>query len=248
MTYRENTQHRNYLFVRCPFCRDSQKRDYVGHLSINIQSGSYYCFRCYISGKLSPQEHLELLNSYQANIELSMVDMDELPTLSGNQLFDSRPTVLDHSYEPPFRVYQMRLPNGHVTGYYYRHTEYKYSTIKGHLGYGFFGDAIEHSSIRVVEGPYDAVYENDVCLFGSLSGIKFKHLYPYEITLAPDGDILADRYRRANFRYTVKSLLKKGYSIVRIEEYPQDIDPHIAFTMNIRPVIIDPNRFILERD
>jgi len=247
MTYRIGTTHQNNLFVRCTFCGDSEHRSYVGHLSINIITGSYHCFRCGAKGRLSTREHFLLYSDYVSAISLSQQDFgfDGIP--SGlPPLEDERHTLVPHSYVEPYRVYPMKSPTGRIVGYYYRHTETKYSLLKGNLGYGYNGDYLSHTDIRLVEGVYDVVYPNDVAVFGGLSMTKILPLMPYTLTLAPDGDVLYAEGKREGFVRSVKGLLRRGFAIQGIEVFEKDIDPHLSYTQNLPRVILTPNQFLAE--
>lgn len=249
MTYKKGTVHQNNLFVRCPYCGDSTHRSYVGHLSINLHTGTYICFRCSAKGKLSPQKHFELLEDYQGAMSLAQLDDIELPNLDPSIVKqETRITLLEHAYDPPFRVYAMRSPTGRITGYHYRHTDRKSSYHIGKMGFGYVGSYLDHPELRVVEGVYDVVYSTDVAVFGAITALKLKTLYPFSLTLAPDGDIIHNPYKRRSFLSTLNRLIKDGFDIQGIEVFKASDDPHSAYMAGIRGTTLSVAQFYLYVD
>lgn len=245
MTYRIGTIHQNNIFVRCPHCGDSEHRSYVGHLSINIVTGMYRCFRCGAQGRLSTREHFLLYSDYSSAVALAQQDFDlDTVPVGLPPLEDDRHTLVPHSYVEPYRVYAMRSPTGRVVGYHYRHIHSKWHKNKGSLGYGYSGDYLGHSDIRLVEGVYDVVYPNDVAVFGGITMSKVLPLVPYTITLAPDGDIIAEDGKRESFIRSVKGLMRRGFAVQGIEVFGEGIDPHLSYTQNLPRIILTPSQFL----
>jgi hypothetical protein len=249
MTYRTGTVHQNNVFVRCPFCGDSTHRSYVGHLSINLHTGNYICFRCSAKGRLSTQEHFKLLEDYEGASSLAQIDDVELPNLDPSIIKEeTRVTLLEHAYDHPFRVYAMRSPTGYTIGYHYRHFKEKWSYHIGKLGFGYVGNYLVHPELRIVEGVYDVVYPTDVTVFGSITAIKLKALYPFSLTLAPDGDIIHNAYKRKSFLSTLSRLLKDGFDIQGIEVFNASDDPHSAYMAGKRGTMLSVARFFIYAD
>jgi hypothetical protein len=247
MSYKVGTIHNDNLFVRCPYCGDSQSRLYIGHLSIKVDNGVYYCFRCGVSGKLSPVDFIEVLTQY--NIECPVMPL--YATLrddrdyTGINYQDGRYSLLDRHTDSDGNVtVPMRDVHGNITGYQHRTPDKRIHT-EGVRGYGYVGNALVNTDyIRLVEGPYDVVYDNDVCVFGSLSYGMAQRLKLYTLLLAPDSDVIRQRSKLQSFTRMVDRLLVKGYNIKGVEIFEKGYDPGSTYEENRERKIISAAEFI----
>jgi hypothetical protein len=58
------------IFIRCPYCGDSQKHPDKMHLNIALDKGLFYCFRCSTGGRLSRllYEHPEVIEKLSKSL------------------------------------------------------------------------------------------------------------------------------------------------------------------------------------
>jgi hypothetical protein len=247
MSYKAGTIHNDNLFVRCPYCGDSQSRLYIGHLSIKIEDGLYYCFRCGVSGKLSLVDFIDVLAQYNIECpETVLYDTlrDETYT-SGTNYQDNRYSLLERRTDNKGNVtVAMRDVHGNITGYQHRTSDKRIQT-EGIKGYGYVGNSLVNTDyIRLVEGPYDVVYDNDVCVFGSLSYGMVQRLKLYTLLLAPDADVIRQRSKLQSFVRMVYRLLVKGYNIKGVEIFEKGYDPGRAYEENRQRKVLSAGEFV----
>ena len=60
MTQKAGTYVDGELWLRCPYCGDSDRNRWKAHFSINGE-GLYHCLRCKASGKLPTRERIAIL-------------------------------------------------------------------------------------------------------------------------------------------------------------------------------------------
>jgi hypothetical protein len=91
--------------------------------------------------------------------------------------------------------------------------------------FGFTGEGPRFTAeaVRLVEGPYDVVTEQDICLFGLPSRRQAKALRGFRVILCPDGDVWTSSNLLSRFckRFRVHS----GVVVLGIERLPDDKDP-----------------------
>jgi hypothetical protein len=138
----------------------------------------------------------------------------------------------------------MRDVQGNITGYQHRTPDKRIKT-EGVRGYGYVGKSLVNTDyIRIVEGVYDCVYSNDVCVFGSLSYGMVQRLKLYTLLLAPDADVIRQRSKLQSFTRMVDSLAHKGYNIKGVEIFEKGYDPGRAYEENRERKIISTAEFI----
>lgn len=194
-----NTVQNNELYVRCPFCGDSSHNLRKAHFSINLGKYVYYCYRCGVSGRLKPNQIVDLL-ALVPNLDIQIEDtrlkdklpltniLDNLVPLAGS----GRKSALDRwSYEGR-DAFLSRSAGGQVVGVQLRHPDEKKIRTYGIRAFGFVGDTLLSSPkkpLRIVEGTYDVLYPQDVCVFGTIHYKALAPLKGHYIVLCPDGDV-----------------------------------------------------------
>jgi hypothetical protein len=158
---------------------------------------------------------------------------------------DSRYSLLERHTDSQGNVtVPMRDIQGNITGYQHRTPDKRIMT-EGTRGYGYVGTSLVNTDyIRIVEGLYDVVYDNDVCVFGSLSLCMVQRLKLYTLLLAPDSDVIRQRSKLQSFVRMVDSLVHKGYNIRGVEIFEKDYDPGSAYAENRERKIISAAEFI----
>jgi hypothetical protein len=138
----------------------------------------------------------------------------------------------------------MRDIHGNITGYQHR-TPDKCIRTEGVRGYGYVGKSLVNTDyIRIVEGIYDVVYHNDVCVFGSLSYGMVQRLKLYTLLLAPDADVIRQRSKLQSFTRMIDSLAHKGYNIKGVEIFEKGYDPGSTYAENIQRTVLPTKEFI----
>lgn len=194
-----NTVQDNELYVRCPFCGDSENNLRKAHFSIHLSKYVYYCYRCGVSGRLKANQIVDLL-SLIPNLDIhldSTRTKDRLPleTILDNLLpvaGSSRKSALERwSYEGQ-DAFLSRSAGGQVVGVQLRHPDKKEMRTYGIRAFGFVGDMLLSSPsnpLRIVEGTYDVLTPQDVCVFGTIHYKALAPLKGHYIVLCPDGDV-----------------------------------------------------------
>lgn len=242
MAYVENTIHNNNLFIRCWECGDSDKRSYVGHMNICLHTGKYFCYRCGASGILSLNDWL----NYTSHIKdipppQKLTDTSSLDTLPYTD--DIRFTRLKSQYneDKGYRQWVMRKPDGSITGYHHRYLN-KRSENVGKRGLGYVGSSLAIKDIvRVVEGVYDVVLPDSVCVFGKITSSSIRLLKHYDLCLCPDSDVVLDK----KGLYYLYKTVKYNPNVLYVELL-RDGDAYDYFTSGKgRGIIRDRNTFLV---
>lgn len=189
----------------CPFCGGKRKTLYV------YPSNSYYCHRCKKSGNIA-----------ELNIPLEVVVERKVynPRKFNNVLSSRFSLVRGREFDGRVDTFEVKLPNGKQIGYHSRYPGKK-SITQGERGLGYRERFLKLDKVyRVVEGPYDVIYPEDVCTFGIPSRNQAKLLRPYKLILCPDGDM----WKRKD---TLFAWLRPFMynQIVWVEKLPLDKDP-----------------------
>lgn len=252
MTYKANTVHNGQLFIRCTHCGDSERRAYVGHLAINVESGLYYCHRCGASGKLDFFSLVALLNEH--NIEGSSIsEYSFVPTnvpFSKDTRHSVLPSFIEEYKGTTYRFWYSKTLDGSIVGKYGRRLDESGNTVKentfvGTKAFGYAGKALVSTDvIRVVEGVYDCVYPNDVCVFGKLTYTRLKPLRFHRLLLAMDSDCV---FVLKNLEYTygmVQKLYSEGFLIEGIEIFEYPLDASDYYREGERGTVVSANHFL----
>lgn len=231
---RAGTYHDGELWLRCPFCGDSETHRNKAHFSVN-NSGVFHCFRCNKSGRLPMKELLRLYNQYSV-MDVALKEDYDLNPMKFREVFEmllpgpasSRYSALDRYKLGAKDVFLSRRPDGELIGLAL--VERKNRRVIGHRAFGFVQEMI-HSSpedpIRLVEGPYDVIGKRDVCVFGSISVKHLRKLKGQVVILCPDGDIWHDDAKRFSFLRCLKPQYYGGFgaSVAGVEVLPNHRDP-----------------------
>jgi len=192
------------LWLRCPFCGDSQRDSRKAHYSVN-RAGLYYCVRCHRGGRLPLSVYLRLLTDGPLRSGGDALDddwedlLEELDPGPGSQRF----SALDrfHIGDPgggALDVFLSRNVDGEIVGLALAGEGRK--TVEGRKLFGFAGDEALVSTpddpLRIVEGPYDVLSDRDVCVFGLPSVKVMRRLRGHFVLLCPDGDVWPDFTKR----------------------------------------------------
>lgn len=87
-----DTAFRNLPLFRCPFCGDSSKKEYKGHLILNKKLPIYYCFRCGEKGSIN--RLLKLLGiSFRLKNVFNYRDKSQLVKSSSNEIKIENTTI-----------------------------------------------------------------------------------------------------------------------------------------------------------
>lgn len=244
MSYRENTIHNNRLFVRCVECGDSVKRHYVGHMGIDLSTGLWHCHRCGSGGRLTTNQFLEYTSGRDIVLPEKIIELSDYDSVPYAQ--DTRYTLVAGQYnkDEKYRQWAMRKPDGEVIGYHHRFDGGKNSENIGHRGLGYVGRELATTNVlRVVEGVYDVVLPDDVCVFGKITSSPLKLLKYYPLCLCPDTDII---YNKANLQMFARTVLH-NMNVEYIEILPKQYsDPGEMFASvpTLRGKIISRTKFL----
>jgi hypothetical protein len=135
---------------------------------------------------------LDIITEYAIDISppedlISIEDFAELPFLQ-----DNRYSLLSSQYDEgaDSRIWAMRLPNGKVIGYHIRYPSKKFENV-GRRGLGYVGKSLASVNVlRVVEGAYDVVLNDSVCVFGKITRHSLYPLRHYPLCVCPDSDVM----------------------------------------------------------
>lgn len=214
----------------CPNCKEPHY--FAGkhvHFGISLKTFTGYCYRCgYIGGieDLTSQEISTLLNV--TSEEAPKTERTILSTPVPGGLF-GRPTALDVYHWNGFELFiRFDIRTFEPTGVHLRQRGSKGVSYGQGRGVGLSKEILRGEQFpfyRLVEGPYDALYPNDICLYGLPSKGLFRRLINggfLPLVLCPDGDVWGN-----------PTLLKTWFSFplqnpqyfLYVERLPQDKDP-----------------------
>lgn len=222
----------NKLYIRCPECGDSNNHSHA-HMALDFTRGTAHCFRCGYHRDLSLSELAEY-DGYAISDQRPKFE-DQLEGLrphlaevkgpvgvSGRFTLVQRKFTLKRADKVPAEIFESRDQHGKVIGFHGRISgKSKKSRTWGKRAFGYYGTSLTgRTIIRVVEGPYDVRYEEDVCTFGMPSSSHARALGLTPLILCPDGDVWTDREKfLAFFRPFMDS------NVLMIEQLPDGLDP-----------------------
>jgi len=245
MAYYKNTIHNNRLFIRCIECGDSYKRQHIAHMGIDLATGLWYCHRCGSGGRLTANQFLEYTSGITISMPETLIELDHYHTLP-HILVDERYTLLisQQNIDMGYRQWAMRKPNGEVIGYHHRYAGGKQSENIGYRGLGYVGKELSSTNIlRVVEGVYDVVLPDSVCVFGKITRSSIKLLQHYPLCLTPDTDIIYSRHNLFLFAKTVQHSSNVEYVEI-LPSRVKDAGDMFAYDQEARGKIVTRNWFI----
>jgi len=211
------------LWVRCPFCGDSQNDPDKAHFSINAD-GLYYCLKCHTGGRLGHKEFLAVAPLFGRE-QIEVTEATPLPDLipgSGNL----RPSRLHRFHLSSGEdAFQMRDQLGNVIGIASVGDHRRIYGKRG-LGYrNYLVSSVSHPLI-IVEGPYDVLYDDEVCMFGLPSPASLQMLKGQFIILCPDGDLWIEPAKTKILVSIVRRIIKmKDPILLGVQVIPGGLDP-----------------------
>ena len=196
--------------LACPFCvgqtNNSRKTLYV-----YPDTQTYFCHRCSAYGNLASLEDVEITLERKSSVKL--------PTQwnnKGERFSSCKPS----HYSQGNDFFAIKHPNGKIVGVHERKPA-KVSKTTGRRFLGYSENFLDlDKTYRIVEGPYDCIYPQDVCVFGIPSKEQAKLLKPYKLILCPDGDIW--KSKKSVLQWLQPFLWNK---IVCVERLPNNKDP-----------------------
>lgn len=224
---RANRIRREEVWIRCPFCGDSQKDPNKAHFRIHLVTGLFFCHRCNEKGKVTPAflARINLLD-----IDISSFDSMDPPTEIFPGALSPRRSLLPRFNtlkQDLFKIYW--LGNPEPVGYYLRSKTEK--QIQGFTGFAWPANpkpliSSAESPLRLVEGPYDVKHAQDVCCFGLFnSKLIIQQLRHHYFILSPDGDVWTDESRKRAFFSSLTSIIKARLNLVGVEFHEANQDP-----------------------
>lgn len=167
--------------LQCPFCNSNRKVLYL------YPSDTYWCAKCKKHGSTS-----DLTPELLTNITLSTPTKTQTTKYAYNNAGNRFSVCKDRYTDNSKDVFQIKLPDGTLLGHYSRMPN-KVSNIEGVKGFCYREKFLDLSTTyRLVEGPYDCTYPNDVAVLGYPTEFQAKQLKWYSLILCPDGDVWLD--------------------------------------------------------
>lgn len=232
------TIKKNELWIRCVFCGDSTRDPHKAHLRIHLETGLYFCHRCNERGKVTTSFLMKL----NLRSDIPIVDFspsEGVPTLYKgpyNQRFSLLPRYNTGSADA-FKIYWLGTPE--AIGLYLRGDQKK---ILGFSGMAWPQNPTPFISspenpLRLVEGPYDVVRPQDVCMFGLFNPKLILHqLKHHYFILSPDGDVWTDPRRKRAFFSSLTQIIKNNMNLMGVEYNLINRDPDEKISSDLIPV------------
>ena len=174
----------NHLAViNCPFCKaitgsQSRKTLYI------YSTDTYWCARCKSHGLITEIDPLLF-----QGLTPRMTTSTPVKTIEYNNNGERFSVCKQRNYAGGKDTFQIKLADGQIVGHYTRSAG-KVSNIEGTKGFCYreqFLDLL--STYRIVEGPYDCIYPNDVSILGYPTTFQARQLKWFKLILCPDGDV-----------------------------------------------------------
>lgn len=217
--------------IKCPYCRgntnDNRNTLYI------YATDTYWCARCKSHGLISEIDPL-LLQGLTPQIKSTPQVRQFEYNNSGERFSVCKNRFSDGRQD----VFQIKLPDGSVVGHYYRFGG-KQSKIEGIKGFCFRETFLQFGeTYRLVEGPYDCIYPNDIAVLGYPSTFQANSLKWFsklgKLILCPDGDVWKSKESLKKwldpfdkFKNTVVEYIPK---FLDPDECPQDERTLVEFT------------------
>lgn len=220
------------LWIRCPYCGDSQHNPRKAHFGIDLKTGFYYCHRCGAKGKLDATNLLRFRLADYPELESLYEPLPEIIRGPGSP----RKSLLGRYHtaggDDVFASYWPATGQALHVGYYIRGEKKRMEGLSGINWVGAPEQPLLSSPsrpLRIVEGPYDVLTPNAVAFFGMFSFGKMEQFFRgHYFILVPDGDVWTDVTRRDIFRRSVQKILRAKMNLMGIEFLPGAKDPDEA--------------------
>ena len=238
----------SHYYIRCPSCGDSDNPNH-GHLGIELETGLYNCLKCGYGGKADLNFLLSQnvpVNTFQLKVEKDYNDqyIDELYPFQYSERATNLPVHWAVWKNKNWDYFPMYRQTGLELGYHLRTNKPDKSShtsttrIKG-ISYSYAPLPLLSSlerPITLVEGPYDCVLTDDVCVFGSITRGSINLVKSHFVRIRPDGDVWKDYNKSRAMIYTLKIFLesphitflgvdyiKHGLDIDEVQDYDEDV-------------------------
>jgi hypothetical protein len=203
------------IIERCPHCGDTLDAE-RGHFA-RYSDGGAYCYRC------SAYERPKLALAHAPAAR----ERHTLQELGLPERAPKRPTRLAcydgsaHGYGA-HDVFAMFAPDGTLCGAHARGWDKRSTStlgIRGHSGYPATDICV------VLEGPYDVLYEDELCVFGSVLD-AYRLLSGVSYVLCPDGDVdLRGPHARAKLSLAARDRRNNLLGVQLVRGNPRDTPP-----------------------
>lgn len=217
--------------INCPYCignttADRRKTCYL------YSTDTYWCARCKRTGLIS-----EIDPSLLQGLTPTTKTATDLKHFKYNNT-GNRFSVCKQRYSDANQdVFQIKLVDGSLVGHYYRFGG-KQSKIEGIKGFCYREQFLKFGEVyRLVEGPYDCIYPNDVCVLGYPNTFQVNSLKWIAklggLILCPDGDVWKskDSLKRwlLPFQYHKNITIEYVPNYLDPDECPQDERRSVEF-------------------
>lgn len=215
---------RGRIWLLCPRCDDEK-----GHMVFNPDTWTLHCFRCGHTETAPLDFAVYALDQRRVARSSEPLVLQDLlkqllpgPGSSRSSALPRHHRSTDAGIEDAFIS---RLPSGKITGVYLRRPDGS-SRFLGERTLGYSGETLWAGGVRtlrVVEGPYDVLDQDTLCLWGLPTASQTRTLSGFSVILTPDGDVwprpdLLDRWLRPWFR-------NPYIHVEGIEVLPDELDP-----------------------
>jgi len=233
MSMQVGTIIENKLYQRCDICGDTQKNPDRGHLILYLDTGTVHCYRCGYHAQRTIGDMISVWSHYHIQPKAKETIFDDpknLPEIAPGTIGSSgRVSYVQGRWSGKgAEIFLMRDLLGKKLGYHVKGFLQKRSENHGTRGFGYYGDSAPilgnetHDVYRIVEGPYDVIYPNDLCTFGLPTMSHIVMLGIRNLILCPDGDVIQDaRLLKRWFQ----PFLKQNMLITGVEMIPDKLDP-----------------------
>lgn len=231
MSYRPGyVDRQGRIYFRCPDCGDSKNPNHA-HAFLDTMGGTY-CYRCRESTSLSIEEIFDIMLGNTTAQEV-VEDKWLAPDPSLVQYNKGRHTLLDKWQVPNTNdiVFIMYDQCGNPIG---QHTRGNNKGINaGRSGISWPNvencqDLVSSPSepLVAVEGPFDLLRHNYVCMFGQITYSKLKFLRLQWLWVWPDPDIIDSDQKRRKFVTMLKHANNNLCNIMGMIVSNADPDEH----------------------
>lgn len=229
MTARVGEFKNGELWLRCPYCGDSEKNRWKAHYSVS-PNGLYHCMRCGIGGKLSAKAWLSLYHNMPDTVDVRH-------SSNWKELVASLDPGPGNDRASGLQRFHLRTKNGVYDVFLHRNWKTKKAVgvqlinvmtkkkrNEGRRAFGIPHRLEVNKIMRIVEGPYDVLYENDICTYGIPSSNQMMQMKGWPVLLCPDGDV----FEKLDLLNRLRNVIRETQSRVfytGVERIPDGLDP-----------------------
>ena len=258
MTQKAGTYVNGELWLRCPYCGDSDRRKWIAHFSISGE-GLYHCLRCKASGRLPTRERIAILTKYGMDYGVHTVTEKERwqdtwdKTLPGPGTTRASSLRRNHLLTTKgwYDVFSITDIRGGRVGIQTVNVRTGKKKIRGNVKKAFGFPDPKHiwsdpeDPIILVEGPYDVAEDRYACTFGIPSYSQLKALRGQFVMLYPDGDVWHQSRIIGNLQRNVERAVAQGLFITGALKIPnRSQDPEDVWKENGEVEILSEREFM----